>query len=355
MLKAAWRDLQWRRKRFAITIVGTALVFAMSLLMSGLSNSFVVEIDRTLDTIAADRWVTRDDAAGAFSPGSFLTPTDLAVLTAPQPGVDDAAPVVFGSAAAETAPGDSANEVLNVTLFGVVPLGVGAPSEVVEGSAELGGGEVIVPRSLGKDVGDTVRVAGTDLTVTGVVDTASLLAGTPTLTVTVEQAQQLLLGGQPLASMVVFRGVPDLPAGYTSFTRDEARADLLRPMQNPMQSIDFVKVLLWLVAALIVASVVYLTVLERTRDFAVFKATGVSNAAIGAGICLQAVVVAVVASVLGIVLALLLAPFFPMHVEIAVSAMVTLPLLAIAVGIASGLFGVVRTVRVAPATAFGGP
>ncbi len=170
-----------------------------------------------------------------------------------------------------------------------------------------------------------------------------------------EQAQQLLLGGQPLASMVVFRGVPDLPPGYTAFTRDEARADLLRPMQNPMQSIDFVKVLLWLVAALIVASVVYLTVLERTRDFAVFKATGVSKAAIGAGICLQAVVVAVVASVLGIGLALLLAPFFPMHVEIAASAMVTLPVLAVVVGITSGLFGVVRTVRVAPATAFGGP
>lgn len=355
MLRAALRDLQWRRKRFAITIVGTALVFAMSLLMSGLSNSFVVEIDRTLDTMAADRWVTRDDAAGAFSPGSFLTPADLAVLTAPQEGVDDAAPVVFGSAAAETAPGDSANEVVNVTVFGVVPLGVGAPTATVEGTAELGGGEVIVPRSLGKGVGDTLRVAGTDLAVTGVVDESSLLAGTPTVTVTVEQAQQLLLGGQPLASMMVFRGIPDLPAGYTAFTRSEARSDLLRPMQNPMRSIDFVKVLLWVVAALIVASVVYLTVLERTRDFAVFKATGVGTAAIGAGICLQAVIVAVVASVLGIGLALLLAPFFPMNVEIDASAMITLPVLAVVVGIVSGLFGVVRTARVAPATAFGGP
>lgn len=355
MLKAAWRDLQWRRKRFAITIVGTALVFAMSLLMSGLSNSFVVEIDHTLDTMAADRWVTRDDAAGAFSPGSFLTPSDVALLTAPQSGVDDAAPVLFGNSTAETAPDDSSNEVVNVTLFGVVPMQVGAPTDVVEGTAELGGGEVVVPRSLGKHVGDTLRVAGTDLVVTGVVSEASLLAGTPTVTVTLEQAQQLLIGGQPLASMVVTRGIPALPDGYTAFTRDEAQDDLMRPMQNPMQSIDFVKVLLWLVAALIVASVVYLTVLERSRDFAVFKATGVSNAAIGAGICLQAVVVAVLASVLGVGLALLLAPFFPMHVVISVGSMVTLPLLAVAVGIAAGLIGVVRTARVAPATAFGGP
>jgi putative ABC transport system permease protein len=129
----------------------------------------------------------------------------------------------------------------------------------------------------------------------------------------------------------------------------------MRPLTNASQSIDFVKLLLWLVAALIVASVVYLTVLERSRDFAVFKATGVSNTAIGAGICLQAVIIAVVASVLGVGLALLLAPFFPMTVEISTSAMVTLPVLAVGVGVAAGLIGVARTARVAPATAFGGP
>jgi putative ABC transport system permease protein len=355
MLRAALRDLQWRRRRFAITIVGTALVFAMSLLMSGLSNSFVVEVDRTLHTMAADRWVTRDDAAGAFSPGSFLTPDDIAVLTTARDGVDDAAPVLFGNAAAETAPDDSANEVLNVTVFGVVPLRVGAPHDVVSGTAELGAGEVLVPRSLGKHVGDSLRVGGSDFVVTGVVEAASLLAGTPTVTVTIEEAQRLLLGGQPLASMVVTSGVPALPDGYTSFTLTEARADLLRPMKNATKSIDFVKMLLWLVAALIVASVVYLTVLERSRDFAVFKATGVSNTAIGAGICLQAVIIAVVASILGVGLALLLAPFFPMQVNIDTAAMLTLPALAVVVGIAAGLIGVARTARVAPATAFGGP
>ena len=115
------------------------------------------------------------------------------------------------------------------------------------------------------------------------------------------------------------------------------------------------KVLLWIVAALIVASVVYLTVLERTRDFAVFKATGVSNRAIGAGICLQAVIISVVASLLGIVLAFLLSPLFPMDVVISTGSMVALPLLAVAVGVLAGLFGVRRTTKVAPATAFGGP
>ena len=45
-----------------------------------------------------------------------------------------------------------------------------------------------------------------------------------------------------------------------------------------------IAVLLWIVAALIVGSVIYLSALERTRDFAVFKAVGVSTRSVIAGL-----------------------------------------------------------------------
>lgn len=355
MLRAALRDLQWRRKRFIITILGTALVFAMSLIMSGLSNSFSVEVDRTLDRMDADWWVTRSDAAGAFSPGSFLTPADVALLTGPGMGFSDAAPVLYGSSTVQTNPGSDQGEVVTVTVLGVVPDGIGAPREVDAGTTDLAFGQVIVPRSLGREVGDTISIAGAAMSVGGVLDQASLLGGTPTVHMRIEEAQRLLLGGQPLASMVVAEGAADLPATYTAYRQHEAKADLMRPLENPMQAIDFVKVLLWIVAGMIIASVVYLNVLERTRDIAVFKATGVSNRAIAGGIVLQAVLVSIVASVIGIGLAFLIVPFFPMEVAISVSSMLLLPLLAVAVGSLAGLVGVRRTATVAPATAFGGP
>jgi putative ABC transport system permease protein len=355
MLRAALRDLQWRRKRFVITIIGTALVFAMSLLMSGLSNSFTVEIDRTLSGQGAEWWVTRSDAAGAFSPGSFLTPDDVTAITAPSSGFTEAEPLMFGSTTVETHHGASNNTVLNVTLFGVVPGKLGAPTSVISGTTELAAGQVIVPEKLGVKVGQMVRVAGSDMEVIGIVSKASLVAGAPTLTVTVAESQRLLVGGQPLVSMVLSRGAPTLPDTYRAFTQAQAHADLIRPLKNAVQSIDFIKILLWLVAGLIIASVVYLTVLERTRDIAVFKATGVSNVAIGAGICLQAVILAVTASLVGIVLAVILAPWFPMDVVISTGAQVGLPILAVVVGILAGLFGVRRTTSVSPATAFGGP
>ena len=48
MLFAALRDMQWRRRRLVIAIVSTGLVFAMTLVMTGLANGFRVEAQRTL-------------------------------------------------------------------------------------------------------------------------------------------------------------------------------------------------------------------------------------------------------------------------------------------------------------------
>ena len=67
MLRAALRDLQWRWKRFVIAMVGVALVFAMGLIMTGLSESFSLEVDRTLRAIDADAWAVSEDASGPFT------------------------------------------------------------------------------------------------------------------------------------------------------------------------------------------------------------------------------------------------------------------------------------------------
>jgi putative ABC transport system permease protein len=51
------RDLQWRRRRFMIAIVGTGLVFAMTLVLTGLSNGFRVEADDTVDALGFDTYL----------------------------------------------------------------------------------------------------------------------------------------------------------------------------------------------------------------------------------------------------------------------------------------------------------
>ena len=63
-----------------------------------------------------------------------------------------------------------------------------------------------------------------------------------------------------------------------------------------MNSITIVAIMLWIVAALVVGSAIYLSALERLRDFAVFKAIGVPTRDIAGGLALQAIVVALLAA-----------------------------------------------------------
>jgi putative ABC transport system permease protein len=112
---------------------------------------------------------------------------------------------------------------------------------------------------------------------------------------------------------------------------------------------------LWLVAAIIVGSVIYLSATERNRDFAVFKATGSSNAAIAGGLIAQAVVLTLTAAALAAVLAAVLAPTFPIRVVISPLTYLALPVVAVIIGIVASLAGVRRVTSVDPALAFGGP
>ena len=129
----------------------------------------------------------------------------------------------------------------------------------------------------------------------------------------------------------------------------------MRPLKVAVSSISIVAILLWIVAVLIVGSVVYLSALERLRDFAVFKAIGAPTRSILAGLALQALVIALLAAAVGVLLAQLLAPLFPMIVVVPVGAYLALPVVAIVIGLLASLLGLRRVVAVDPALAFGGP
>ena len=73
---------------------------------------------------------------------------------------------------------------------------------------------------------------------------------------------------------------------------------------------------MWVVAAAIVAFMLYVAALDRRRDFAVLKALGASSAALFMSLAIEAVVVTLLAAVLAEVLASLLKPIFSQVVDI---------------------------------------
>ena len=122
MLTAALRDLQWRKRRFVIAIVGTGLVFAMTMVLTGLANGFRVEATRTVDSLGLDAYLVKTGATGPFLGSSAFAATKLQV-----PGVSVAVPLVYGSA---TMPDGASARSVNV--FGAPERGPGMPA-VMEG------------------------------------------------------------------------------------------------------------------------------------------------------------------------------------------------------------------------------
>src|SRR5450631_2092425 len=67
VLFVSLRDLQWRRRRFLIGVLAAGLVFALTLLMSGVSASFGNEIKNTVVAFNVDEWVVPSGVSGPFT------------------------------------------------------------------------------------------------------------------------------------------------------------------------------------------------------------------------------------------------------------------------------------------------
>src|SRR5262245_12207916 len=349
MLIAALRDMQWRKRRFAIAILSTSIIFAMTLVLTGLANGFRVEAAKTVDSLGVDTFLVKAGASGPFVGATPFAPVALQRI-ASAPGVVAAAPLVYAGGTATL--GDATR---NVDIFGAPERGPGMPA-VSEGHPPSTPDEVMVSTTLGRGIGDDVEIASRRLHIVGLVENSTALANLPNVFLTTQGAQQLVYGGQQLVASIGIRGtLAQTPDGYRAIARAAAVAVLLRPLKVAVNSITIVAVMLWIVAALIVGSVIYLSVLERLRDFAVFKAIGVGTGSILAGLALQAVVVALCAALVGAGLSRLLGPLFPMQVIVPVEAFVALPVIAVVIGLIASATGLRRAGSVDPALAFGGP
>ena len=337
------RDLQWRRRRFAIAVVATGVVFGLALLLSGVSTSFDNEIRRTVDSFHADSWLVSE---GGFGPFTGPTPFPAARVADVRnlEGVSRAEPVAILRATTTTP------STRNVNVIGVAGEGLG---EV--GGTRLRHGEAVADGSLGLHAGDRLDLNGTDFRVANVTHGLSYFAGIPNVSVPLADAQRLGFGGRPLATALVVQGRPtSLPAGLALLTNHDVEVDLGRPVHQAKQTIGLIRALLWAVAAGIIGAMVYLSTLERIRDIAVLKAIGVSTRSLVVGLVVQAVLLALAAAALAVVLELAMAPAAAMSVEVSGFDLLLLPLVAVAVGTLASLVALRRAVTIDPALAFGG-
>ena len=134
---------------------------------------------------------------------------------------------------------------------------------------------------------------------------------------------------------------------------DEVAADTLLPLEGAISSITLVQVLLWLITVIIIAAIIYITALERTRDFAVLKAVGGKNRDLGLSLLVQGVVMTLIAVVLAGVLQTFIAPSFPLKVRVPSTAWFTIGGGAALAALVAGAAGVLKVKGTSPVEAFG--
>jgi putative ABC transport system permease protein len=344
-------DLRHRARQFLIAVVGAGLVFSMALLLTGLANSFRAEVRTTVEAVGADTWVVSAGSSGPFTAFGAL-PASAVDAVAAIDGVEAADPLVI---VPETTRIDG--EVRSLRLFGHrAGGGLGTP-QPVEGRGVERDGEVVVDRRLRLAIGDTLELVGTRLVIVGLVDHHTLLGGVPNVYGTIGDAQRIAFQGQPLVTAVVVRGAPNasaVPPGMTVLSTDDVRRDTVHAMRDAIASIDNSRSLMWIVAAVIVAALMYVSALERLRDFAVLKSLGSPSWLLFAGVAVQSVTVTLLAAVFAVGASRVMRPMFALPTSVPRSAYLVLPVVAVVVGLVSSVVALRRAVSVDPAAAFAG-
>lgn len=349
MWGVTFADLRYRYRQFLIAVIGAGLVLAMALLMSGLVGGFTAETDWTVGGVGAQRWVLAANSHGSIAGSEVFPQSDVAVI-ARSHGVTRAAPLVIALAQVARI----GRYTRSVEVFGVQIGNMGDPA-VTSGHALSGSGQVVADVRAGVTTGAQITVGAMPFRVVGQVSNRTMLAGVPILYVSLRDAQALSFGGRPLVTAAVTRGIPAMvPAGLTVLSNQAIEQRLLANLSGAVSSINNSKVVMWLVAAMIVAALLYVSALQRVRDFAVLKALGSSSLALFGSLALQAVVVTLLAAAFAMVISNFMGGLFKQPVAVPASAFATLPAVAVGVGLISSLVALRRATGADPAAAFGG-
>jgi putative ABC transport system permease protein len=348
MLTVTLADLAYRYRQFLIAVVGAGVVMAMALLMAGLVGGFSYEIQQTVGGVGADQWVMADSSAGRIqSVGVF--PQTNAALIAHSAGVTRSSPLVLLPQEVAHVNG----KIITVVVIGTPIGGLGDPA-VSAGSPLSSPGQVVANTGTGAAVGGQMVIGTTSFHVVGLVENRTLLGGTNVVYMPLVSAQAVGLGGRPLITAVVTTGTPGaVPTGLHAFTTSVAEQRTLDSLASAVSSINNTKILMWAIAAIIIAALLYVSALQRVRDFAVLKALGSSTLLLLGSLALQAVFVSLLAAAFAAIISNFMGGIFQEPVSIPGSAFVSLPIIAVVVGLIASLVALRQATSADPAAAFG--
>jgi putative ABC transport system permease protein len=321
MFRLAFRNLTQNRPRFLLSVGGVGLALTLVLFFGAVFTGASSRLTVYIDHAGADVWVSQEGVRNMHMSFSAL-PASVTDEVKQVPGVEQAVPVLYSEAMIQT--GDK--EYI-AYVFGLAPdAPFGGPWRIVDGTATIGPGEVIIDHAIaaaaGLRVGDEVMVLGQPMRIAGMTSGTSSLVSSVSF-VRFDDFARARGEGQVISFVLVKVKAGESPAavssriaqsisGVTVQTRQEFATEE-RKLVNDM-SADIITIMNtagYLTGLAVVALTVYIATIGRRREYGVLKAMGVGNGRLYQVVVIQALLSVALGLVAGLGLTLLLSAAIP--------------------------------------------
>ncbi len=366
--------MRYRRARVVLTGLGITVLISLILLLGGIMNGMRIQARQYVESTGADVWVSYEGSGGAFIGFSLLAEEHMVFLNSEQGIVaNSASPLIFAQAR-PTVRGKSTKAIVVGYKLGKL----GGPKHAIEGRMFTGSEfkdyrpedsipfEVVVDEKMGLEIGEQITLGNEKVRVVGKTRSLMFVLDTPLLFMDVRVAQKVVFDNYPHVNMMIARSMENQkPAQIVASLNSIETIDVHTMKQTlgniteyyvdePMKAVQFLRVMLWLAAGLLVGMITYVTMLEKTQEIGVLKAIGGSNGYVMALLLKQVVIISVVGVMLGLGLAYFFAAAAPIFVAIHPVESIIVVCISFIVCCGSGYLAARKAVTVDPMIAFRG-
>lgn len=398
-MNLATKDIRHSLGRFSLTAVGIGMLLMVVMGMGGIYRGVVEDATLLIDRVGADLWIVQRDTRGPFAELSRV-PSSLVYRAAAVPGAESAREFAY-----HTVQRQRDGKSLRIAVLGLSwPIDNGEWVPLTAGRA-LGQAhyEMIADQSLGFHVGEQLTLGKETFTVVGttcnmissggdgiafftVADAQAIQFDVPGEAVRLERAARESRGEdfdlamqQPMMLENAWKPSSQLPAlarpqisavmvtvspgadlnqvaetisgwGDVSVYTAEGQRELLLKgsVEKVRRQIGLFRVLLTVIAAIIMALILYTLTLDKIHSIALLKLIGAPNTVILGLILQQALVLGVTGFGIAYLAGQQLFPMFPRRVILADSDLLQLAAIVLAISVLSSLLGIWKAMKVSP-------
>jgi putative ABC transport system permease protein len=372
-MNLAFRDIAHQWQRFVATGIGLGLLFTIVLAMGGIYRGMVEDATVLVDAMAADLWIVQRGTRGPFAERSVL-PSSLSARARVVPGVESAR--AFTTITIQPV---HEGRVLRISLVGLdwpddrgqgLSLEAGRPLRAAHE-------EIVVDRTLGVALGETLRLGDGSYRVVGIGKGMVSSGGDALGFVTQRDIDAIQRHLSPEALRVArATGAPPSAGGISAVlvrVRPGASAEAVRAhigrwedvsvhdaaeqrgflllgvVDKARRQIGLFRGLLAVVSGIVVSLVIFNMTVAKTREIALLKLMGARLSLVAKMILQQSLLLSLLAFGVALALSRVAFPMFPRRVVVGPEELVTTLALSVAIALLASVAAIRRALGI-PAT-----